>query len=490
VKIVIISILVLLLTAFLNIQAGHCESTELYLYKTDDESKVLIMQYSGNEWIRLTMVADAKDGSFKPIQTVSIWDDWKLTYFVKLAGILTKTRIDENTKNQYAVLNNLVNYVEDQLKSGYNATINVPELQSVMVIYDVNGMFESPISNDTITRLGKFGYGINNAVGTDILGSVKDGNSSVILDSPFRESFAMSMQHYATKIPKPRNLTQFYVIPIFAILAILVALNFFMFRKMRSLHEEKRKLARDISDMERQIKTTDNKSVKGDKDESAQRDRYCLESALGALRDVHKLLQRPKMTVVDLPINKIQNLLDSIGAKTEGKWLEPAKKRLNEIIRERSVTGETDAGMPNPESFEEFGKINWSNYFAPMVDSLTAKADSTKPSDDVSKQLIDAIGRDVIAMVADAVDREKNVKVSLDTSVESDLKQLLSITGIKELEIKTGQTYNPETHELVVSNDPSLVTDREQKITKIISRGLILPNGKIIKAKVSIQRRV
>ena len=97
---------------------------------------------------------------------------------------------------------------------------------------------------------------------------------------------------------------------------------------------------------------------------------------------------------------------------------------------------------------------------------------------------------DVVAMVVDAVDREKNVKVSLDTSVESDLKQLLSITGIRELEIKTGQTYNPEIHELVISSDPSLVTDREQKITKIISRGLILPNGKIIKAKVSIQRRV
>jgi len=95
-------------------------------------------------------------------------------------------------------------------------------------------------------------------------------------------------------------------------------------------------------------------------------------------------------------------------------------------------------GMPNPESFEEFGKINWSNYFAPMVDSLTAKADSTKPSDDVSKQLIDAIGRDVVAIIVDAVDREKNVKVSLDTSVESDLKQLLSIyRSLRNLEIRT-----------------------------------------------------
>jgi len=92
-----------------------------------------------------------------------------------------------------------------------------------------------------------------------------------------------------------------------------------MFRKMRSLQEEKRKLARDISDMARQIKTTDDKSVKGNKDESAQRDRYCLESALGALWDVHKLLQRPDMTKVDLPINKIQNLLDSIGCKNGRK---------------------------------------------------------------------------------------------------------------------------------------------------------------------------
>jgi len=111
--------------------------------------------------------------------------------------------LNENTKNQYAVLNNLVSYVEDQLKSGYIATLDIPELQSVMVIYDVNGMFESPISNDTIARLGKFGYGINNAVGTDILGRVKEGNSSVILDSPFRESFAMSMNIMPQRYQNP-----------------------------------------------------------------------------------------------------------------------------------------------------------------------------------------------------------------------------------------------------------------------------------------------
>ncbi|MGB9597248.1 MAG: hypothetical protein ACPL7B_13285, partial [Candidatus Poribacteria bacterium] len=59
--------------------------------------------------------------------------------------------------------------------------------------------------------------------------------------------------------------------------------------------------------------------------------------------------------------------------------------------------------------------------------------------------------------------------------------------GIKELDVKVGQVYNPDLHELVVINDPSLVTDRSQKISKVISRGLILPNGKFIKAKVSIQ---
>jgi hypothetical protein len=63
------------------------------------------------------------------------------------------------------------------------------------------------------------------------------------------------------------------------------------------------------------------------------------------------------------------------------------------------------------------------------------------------------------------------------------------MTGMKEMDVKPGQVYNPDLHELVISNDPSLVTDREQKVTRIISRGLILPSGKIIKTKVSIQRQ-
>jgi predicted metalloendopeptidase len=86
----------------------------------------------------------------------------------------------------------------------------------------------------------------------------------------------------------------------------------------------------------------------------------------------------------------------------------------------------------------------------------------------------------------DAVDRES----TKNPAIEDELKRLLAMANIKELDAKLGQVYNPDLHELVISNDPSLVTDREQKITKVISRGLILPNGKIIKAKVSIQKKI
>ena len=64
----------------------------------------------------------------------------------------------------------------------------------------------------------------------------------------------------------------------------------------------------------------------------------------------------------------------------------------------------------------------------------------------------------------------------------------MDLVGIKEMDVKPGQVYNPELHELVIDNNKSMITDRQQKITKVISRGLILPDGKIKKAKVSIQR--
>lgn len=487
-KIVILSISMLFAISFLCVQNANCDNIELYLYKTDDGSKMLINQLcSGKDWINFAISRDTN--RVKQIQATSIWNDWKFAYFVKLAGIITKTNTDELDDNKkLEVIDNFVSFVENQLKSGSIVMIKIPEISSDLILYDINGIFELPVSDSNIKHLGKFGYGISNATGKDILERIEQGNTTIILDPPFRELFVTSMQHYAKKIPKPKSMILFYIIPLFAAIVALIAFNFYTFKKMQGLREEKQRLSRNISNIERQAKSSE--SDRGNKDQIVQRDKYCLESALIALNDIQNLIiQRSKMMKLSLPTNKIQNLIDAIGKKTEGKWLDPVKKRLNDIILERLGVDNSNINIPIPESIDELRNMKWSEYFSPMVDNLISTAESAKMSDDASKQLIDVFGRDVVAMIVDAVDREKNTKGSLDQSIENDLKELLSITGIKELEVKIGQVYNSETHELVINSDPSLVTDREQKITKILSRGLILPSGKIIKAKVSIQRK-
>ncbi len=186
-----------------------------------------------------------------------------------------------------------------------------------------------------------------------------------------------------------------------------------------------------------------------------------------------------------LPINKVQSLVESISNKIDRKLAEIVRKRLNEILQNSNITTGLDMNLNIPDNIDEFNRINWHEKVDFMLDRLTKALISP---DDSYKKVAELIAHDIVTVIVSAIDGEKNIHGSTDSSIENDLKNLMEILGIKEIEVTPGQAYDPEIHELVIDNSRSMTTDRQQRVTKVISRGLILPDGKIIKAKVSIQR--
>jgi len=496
-----ISILIIIL---LNPKIGYC--VNLYLYNTENGTDILLkIQSPKGEWIQLALKEDvSKNGNvtrkiYRPTALLDDWNEWKLKgIFLNMAMMKWTAQTPEaesellpTTKDRdYIILYQFIINLRDQIGSGYSAVVNMADLPFKLTVYDVNKMLIMSPNEDLIRHLGSFGYGIINATNVDIIEKAEKGSVSVILDPPFRDPYAVSISQFASKIQKPKESSPylFIILPGLVIIIGLLAFSFYIINKIQKIQQDRNTLARNMSEMQRQMKSKDDKSVKPSKGDFIEQDKYYLDATLGAMRGVQQLLAERTATMqAGLPVYRIQNLIESIGAKLGGKWVDASRKRLSEIVRDMIGVDDSVTDFPNPVSIDELKQINWSEKFSSSVDKLTALVESRNVPEQTNRQIFEAIGRDVIATVVDAVDR--NTKNS-DPSIEEDLKRLLVMTNIKELDVKPGQLYNPDLHELVISSDPSLVTDRDQKITKVISRGLVLPSGKVIKSKVSIQRKV
>ena len=513
----VISILVII---FFNPKSGYC--VNLYLYNTEKGTDVLLkVQSSKGEWVQLALKEDTlKNGNvtrkiYRPVSPIDGWDNWKYDIFRNIATMKWTAPIPEAeskllpfTKDKdFITFYLFIVYLRDQIKSGYNAVVNITDLPFELIVYDVNKMLTMPPNEDLIKHLGSFGYGMVNATGIELINKAKEGSVSVILDPQFKEPYAVSMLQFTSKIPIPKEKSHYLFIVLLGLIFIigLLAFSFYTMSKIQKIQQDRNTIARSMSEMERQMKSRDESSVKQSKGDLIERDKYYIDATLSAMREVQQLLAERTATMqLELPVYKIQAIIESIGAKSGGKWVDASQKRLSDIVRDMlgvvlpSIhSGNRDGGtrvdnsamdFPDPMSIDEFKQVKWSEKFTPAINRLTALAESRNVSEQASRQILEAIGRDVIATVVDAVDRESNKNA--DPSIEEDLKRLLAMTNIKDLDVKPGQIYNPDLHELVISNDPSLVTDREQKISKVVSRGLILPSGKVLKAKVSIQRKV
>ena len=492
----------MLIIILLSPQIGYCMN--LYLYNTENGADVLMkLQSPKAEWIQLALKEDvSKNGNvtrkiYKPTISHDGWDLWNYqNVFRNIATMKWTAKTPEAeskllpfTKDRdFIIFYLFIIYLRDQIKSGYSAVINIAGLPFALTVYDVNKMLTMPPNDDLIRHLGSFGYGIINATGVDLIRKAEEGSISVIFDPPFKEPYAISMNQFTAKIEKPKERSPylFIILPGLIVIIGLSGFSFYTMIKIKKIQQDRNELASDMSETESHTGSRDEESVKQSKDDFSEREKYYLDVALGAVREVQQVLVEQTATLqAGLPVYKIQSLIESIGVKLSGKWVDASKKRLSEIVWDMPGIDDSTAEFPDPVSIDEFRQIKWSERFTPAINRLTTLAESCNLSKQSSKQVLEAIGRDVITTVVGAVDREKN----LDSSVEDDLKQLLAMTGMKEMDVKPGQVYNPDLHELVISNDPSLVTDREQKITRIISRGLILPSGKIIKTKVSIQRQ-
>ena len=132
--------------------------------------------------------------------------------------------------------------------------------------------------------------------------------------------------------------------------------------------------------------------------------------------------------------------------------------------------------------------------FSNLIDKLAAIIEDTKSPGAYHRNMLEILGREVVPTVVETVDGYKkgNEATTRGTDVralESDLQELMKLTGVREMNVKPGQPYDPDAHELVPDQDPSLVTDRNQRITEVTFRGLFLPGGRTIKARVRIQER-
>ncbi len=242
-----------------------------------------------------------------------------------------------------------------------------------------------------------------------------------------------------------------------------------------------------MADLDIQLKKENEKIIQQYRDDLVAKERECLKGISKVLEDLWQiLLDQIVSAETKLPINRIKLLVESISDKTNSEWTETVKKRLNEILQNStSITTESDLHLNIPDNIDEFNRINWHEKFSSMLNRLVKALASL---DDNHEKVAELIARDVVAIIIDAIDGEKSIHGNVDSSIENNLKSLMEILGIKEMEVSPGHTYNSQIHELVIDNSKSMATDRQQRITKVISRGLILPDGKIIKAKVSIQR--
>ena len=486
----------ILVIIFLNPKIGYC--VNLYLYNTENGTSVIMkLQSPKGEWVQLALKEDIlKNGSvtrkiYRPIVPLDGWDNWKYDIFrniatMKLTAQTLKTENNSTFANDrdYISFYLFIVYLRDQIKSGYNVVVNIAGLPFDLTVYDVNKMLTISPNDELIRHLGSFGYGIINAIDVDLIKKAKEGSASVIIDPPFKETFSVSMRQFVTKIPKERSPYLFIILLGLVVIIGSLVFSFYTMSKMQKIQRDRNALARSMSESKSQIKPS---AVSIKQNELVERDKYCLDATLSAMREVQQLLTERTATMqTELPVYKIQSLIESIGAKLGGRWVDASKKRLSEIIRETLGVDDSAKDFPTPISIDELKQIKWSEKFIPAINRLTAIAESRNLSEQASRQVLESIGRDIIPTVVDAVDRES----TKNPAIEDELKRLLAMANIKELDAKLGQVYNPDLHELVISNDPSLVTDREQKITKVISRGLILPNGKIIKAKVSIQKKI
>jgi hypothetical protein len=488
---------------FLNPKIGYC--VNLYLYNIENGSDVLLkVQSAKGEWVQLALKEDTlKNGNitrkiYRPVSPVDGWDNWKYDIFRNIATMKWTAPIPE-AENKILPLTNdkdfitfylFIVYLRDQIKSGYNAVVNITDLPFELTVYDVNKMLTMPPNDDLVKHLGSFGYGIVNANGVELINKAKEGSASIILDPQFKEPYAVSMLQFTSKIPVPKEKTHYLFIVLVGLIFIvgLLAFSFYTMNKIQKIQQDRNTIARSMSEMEHQMKSRDESSVKQGKGDLVERDKFCINTTMSAIHEIQQLLaERTAIMQMELPIYKIQAIIESIGAKSGGKWVDATKKRLSDIIRDMLGVDNSALDFPDPVNIDELKQVKWSEKFAPAINKLTALAESRKASEQASRQILEAIGRDVIATVVDAVDRDTK---NADPSIEEDLKRLLAMANIKELDVKPGQIYNPDQHELVISTDPSLVTDREQKISKIVSRGLVLPSGKVLKAKVSIQRKV
>lgn len=456
---------VFLLAIFLSvfvIQFCYCQELSIYIYKTD---KVLLkIQNSNNDSWQYIFEEDVyKQGNiirkiYKPYEDNKWKNDWLINLSKTILGNSATQQIDN------VLYFRLIKFLEERTKSNYSA--DIPQIKAK--VYLVNKMMKSQPDDILTKQITNFAYGFETTETEEIKKMLSKGYDSVILPQSFKESFYAEMKDYYAKIPKSINIRLcLYLIPTLLTLIILTASVFYIRAISQRAYRNNQLLKRRLADLDTQLKTENEKITQQYKNELAEKEKECRKT----IKNLWQLVS-DRIINAKLPISRIKELSYSIASKTN--TIEIVRKKMNEILQD------IELGINIQDNI---GKIHWYETYNIMLDRLM----KTIASLDAMK-INELIARDVVTIIVSAIDMEKNINGNIDSGIEKELKSLMELVGIKEIDVKLGEVYNPDLHELIIDNSKSMTTDRQQKITKIISRGLILPDGKIIKAKVSIQR--
>jgi len=462
-------------------------SSDLYIYSIDDGSRILLKLKNDNyEWTQFILSADLyKQGDItRKIYKLDGNDDWKESLLLSLVRkSMPQEEYPSSVEFAPAEYYRFIRYVQDQIKTGYSVIINSnPPLK----VFDVNRMLMNQPDTDSMRRLAYFGYGIENADANELYKKIKMGDISLILPVPFRNPFLSAIKEYSLNIPKQRNVQLYVYILLIALIIVVSALAIYMRVKQNKMLKQSKLNYEKLNQQYKSLlssKEQKEASPQIQEEDLSQAEKRHLNTTLSAINDIRQLLEERAS-----PAYRIQKLIESIAQKVNGKWAEASSKKLKEILRDNLLIPE-QVHLPVKNSFDEFSKTDWRSQFLPIMDRLDHPELSYDLADDRSRRAIESIAHNVIATVVELADSEEsNHTLGKPDSAEADIKELISLTGIKEMDVKPGQVYNPEMHELIIDNSRSMTTDREQRITRVISRGLLLPDGKIVKAKVSIQK--
>lgn len=446
------------------------KSVDLYLFALDNQ--VLMKVNFGDEgWIQI--IFDQKSevqGNVSRKFYIIRNGKWKGAL---MRTIIEPSIIEHSSKGEVSTTDNKFPYKVIQSILSELKGIKVSRFgNSDITLYDVRSLLRAEPDEDSIYKLAFFGFGTQ-GVSLDTAIKKLRSETSSILPEPFNAQFMAYVPEYVSKIPKRIDKTKLLVnVAIGFVFAAMLAAALYWMAMLRKADRDIRTLRAKIKRFEF-IEPSRISHEKGSSITLQDRQSDIINHVGIILQSFEKVInEKLFLAKTGIPIGRIRDLIKEICG--EGDLLiKSLNDRLIGIIRDVVALN----GLLNKANdLKKIKETNWEEEFSSQLDGLMNPIRFEMGNIEVASR----IGREIVAVLIESMD------IKGDKSNEDKLGELTSIIGARILNVNVGDVFNPKYHDLII--DDKLVTDREQRITKVISRGLVLPDGSVIKAKVSIQR--